>query len=109
MGGTGTTTPTATSSVSTPPRFVTGIGFRYQPMTPSQLQVDAQRTLANVTSLNPGREINVALENGTLVLRGTVADDDDRRLAEAIVRMVPGVHDVVNQLQARNAVAQSGQ
>jgi BON domain len=109
MGGTGTSTPTATTSAPTPPRFVTTIGFSYQPMVASQVQVDAQRTLANITSLDPNRNINVALVNGALVLRGTVANDDDRRVAEAIVRMMPGVHDVVNELQSRTAMVQTGQ
>jgi hypothetical protein len=109
MGGGGTSTPTATTSVPTPPRFVTTIGFSYQPVTASQVQVDAQRTLANITSLDPNSSINVALVNGALVLRGTVANDDDRRVAETIVRMMPGVHDVVNELQSRTAMVRTGQ
>jgi osmotically-inducible protein OsmY len=33
-----------------------------------------------------------------VILRGRVADDDERRLAEGMVRMEPGVREVRNEL-----------
>jgi len=45
--------------------------------------------------LDSGNTIQVATDRGALVLRGIVNDDHERRLAEAIARLTPGVHELV--------------
>jgi osmotically-inducible protein OsmY len=45
------------------------------------------------------------LPDSIVVLRGTVTSDDDRRLAEGIVRLEPGVRVVRNELQLAGGVA----
>jgi osmotically-inducible protein OsmY len=42
--------------------------------------------------------IQVATEGDSLVLRGIVKDEHDRRLAEAIARLTPGVRELRNEL-----------
>jgi len=42
--------------------------------------------------------ITVEVIDGLVVLRGRVADPDDRRMAEAMVRLTPGVREVRNEL-----------
>ena len=43
--------------------------------------------------------INANVEENTIVLTGSVATESDKRLAEKIVRLEPGVHSVRNELQ----------
>jgi hypothetical protein len=66
-----------------------------------QLQQDMRASLQNSTALPSGQNLNVTVDNGTLVLTGTVASDRERRLAENLVRlsMTNGVRDVRNQIQ----------
>jgi osmotically-inducible protein OsmY len=60
--------------------------------------------LARSTALSPGRDINAALDGPVLVLRGTVADEHDRRIAEGIARLSPGVREVRNELKVRETL-----
>jgi hypothetical protein len=43
--------------------------------------------------------IRVSMDGNTVQLQGQVATDKERRIVEGMVRMTPGVVDVVNQLQ----------
>ena len=47
---------------------------------------------------NPGG-IAIEVEGGTVVLKGQVSDDDQRRLVEGMMRLTPGVRDVRNELK----------
>lgn len=42
--------------------------------------------------------MQVGLEGQTVVLRGTVPDERERRAAESMLRFVPGVREVRNEL-----------
>jgi osmotically-inducible protein OsmY len=42
--------------------------------------------------------MEVSIENGVATLRGVVATDDDRRLAERLARLEPGIRRIDNQL-----------
>jgi hypothetical protein len=54
--------------------------------------------------------IQVLSEGPTVVLRGVVGDEGERRLAESLARFTPGVYDVRNELQVGSASsAPSGQ
>jgi len=41
----------------------------------------------------------VEAQGEVIVLRGRVADEDERRLVEGMVRLEPGVHEVRNELE----------
>lgn len=45
------------------------------------------------------RGVALSVEDGTVTLRGTVKSEGDRRLAEQLVRLEPGVRSVVNELE----------
>lgn len=45
------------------------------------------------------RGVALSVEEGTVTLRGTVKSEGDRRLAEQLVRLEPGVRSVVNELE----------
>ena len=49
--------------------------------------------------LPAGAPVAVAVQGSTAVLQGTVATEHDRELAEALVRLEPGISHVVNELQ----------
>jgi hypothetical protein len=59
---------------------------------------DLQAIIARSTRLTSAAGITVATEGNTVVLTGTVASEDDRRIAENMLRLHPGVVDIRNQL-----------
>jgi hypothetical protein len=111
LGGTGTglyssggySSNSATSGVRRAPAYTATLGFPYTPATPSKLQTDVQQKLANSTALTSSRNIQVVVDGSTVVLQGRVADDRDRRLAESLVRLTPGVRDVQNNIEVGQA------
>lgn len=56
------------------------------------------KRLQNSRSLVGASDLSATSEEGTLVLRGRVADEYQRRLAEQIARLDPAVHRVRNEL-----------
>jgi hypothetical protein len=81
------------------PAYTTSLGFAHQPPSASRLAGEAAQVLERSTRLTPTRDIKVVAEGQIIVLQGWVADDHDRRLAEALVRLTPGVHEVRNELK----------
>ncbi|HEV3255294.1 MAG TPA: BON domain-containing protein [Gemmataceae bacterium] len=67
----------------------------------SALQREVQAVVARSRSLPSKDGIQVAVDGQTLVLRGTVSDDHERRLTEMLIRLTPGVHEVRNELRVR--------
>jgi hypothetical protein len=63
-----------------------------------RLQSDVQAVLNRSSRLDSARTIQVATALDGLVLRGIVKDDHDRRLAEAMARLTPGVRELRNEL-----------
>jgi hypothetical protein len=87
--------------------YTASTGFDYRPAGPNQVQGEVERVLSRSTSLGPNRNIQVAVEGPSLVLRGTVASDQDRHLAEALIRLTPGVYEVRNELEVAGTISQS--
>jgi len=79
--------------------------------TAAPLHADILTVIQNVPALQVaymgnGAGINVAIEGDVVVLRGVVLDQDQRSLAENVVRLSPGVHNVRNELQVAHIVPQ---
>ncbi len=75
------------------------LGFpRPGPGTPADLSQTLTRRLANSARIAKFSPIEVVLVQGTAVLRGAVATDHDRALAERAVLLEPGVQAVRNEL-----------
>lgn len=104
-----------TSGYSMPPisrgaRFTVGLGFASPAGTTNpRLSQELQQQFANSQRFASGKDINVSVENNVVVLRGKVADDHERELAEMVVRLSPGVYDVRNELQVGGIVASGAQ
>lgn len=62
---------------------------------------DVQRSIAGASGLTNAAGVSVQLDNGVVVLRGRVASEDERRLAENVARLSPGVRQVKNELVVR--------
>jgi hypothetical protein len=81
------------------PAYATTIGFPYRLPSGVQLQSDLQGVINRSEALAGAKDnIRVAVTGRLAVLQGAVATPHDRRLAEALVRLEPGVADVQNDL-----------
>ncbi|MFO0966995.1 MAG: BON domain-containing protein [Gemmataceae bacterium] len=63
-----------------------------------ELQRNLQTMLDNSAALRKLRGLDVAVDSGTVVLRGAVTSERERKLVEGMVRLTPGVRDVRNEL-----------
>jgi hypothetical protein len=75
-------------------RFLSAMGWE-------DLMADLLEDVANAlhwTLAIPRYRVTPAVEHGLVVLRGIVDSIDQRSCAEAIVRMVPGVHRIRNDI-----------
>jgi hypothetical protein len=109
-GGTGTTIGGRFPGVSTvgmrrAPTFVTALAEDLKPSgyssivpPPNQMVMELRGALDRSTSLREPSNIRLYMEDSTVVLQGVVASDKERRLAEGLVRVTPGVRDVRNEL-----------
>jgi hypothetical protein len=100
-GGSQSFTSSGTGVVRRAPAYVATLGFRSTPPPPLQLQADLQGVISRSGQLPSKDGIQVGIEDGVVVLRGAVADDAERRLAEGMLRLTPGVHEVRNDITVR--------
>ena len=63
------------------------------------IQPDLQGVVSRATRLPSRDRIQVLADGETIVLRGQVRDERERRLAEAMIRLSPGVRLVRNELE----------
>jgi hypothetical protein len=89
----GLQSPRAISYVAIP-RFATPT------ITPDQLRTNLQTVISSSTTISNVRGVQVeAQQNGIVVLRGSVADEDEARLVEGMMLLSPGVREVKNELK----------
>jgi hypothetical protein len=109
VGGTGSNNMNSLGAssigVRRAPAYTTALGFDYRPEPPSRIQSDLQQYISHSDRLASRNDIHVSVDGTTVILRGTVADEHERRLAEALSRLSPGVHDLRNELSVRGATA----
>jgi len=89
-----------TYGVPRSPVYTTVLGdsvpmVRHSPVT---LLADVRDVLGRSSYLPSKQNINVQVKDGVVLLSGQVASDSERRSAEGMVRMTPGVQGVDNQL-----------
>jgi hypothetical protein len=89
------------------PRYTMGLGFESPVgvVTNPRLSEELQRQFTGSARFGAGNNIKVAVENNVVVLRGKVAGEHERDLAEMLVRLSPGVYNVQNDLQVEGDVA----
>ncbi|HEX6987254.1 MAG TPA: BON domain-containing protein, partial [Planctomycetaceae bacterium] len=83
-----------------PMRPTQRIAFDFTPATPAAAVERVTSRFDGIVSRRPELSgVTFATDDsGRVVLRGTVPSDDARQLAAALVRLEPGVREVVNEL-----------
>lgn len=79
------------------PRLV--VDFDYQSPPTDGVERDLTRMINASTSIFRQGRIDVTLDDRRATIQGVVASERDRRLAEDLVRLEPGVSEVANQLR----------
>ena len=99
--GTGTTFAGANSAgIRRSPGYVTEAVFEMPARaTLETMRPELQSVLSRATRLPSRDSIRVTTDGDTVVLRGQVRDERERRLAEAMIRLSPGVRLVRNELK----------
>jgi BON domain len=70
--------------------------------------IDLQAVVDRSSLLKSRKGVSVSVEDGVVVLRGEVASERDRRLAEGIMRLEPGVAEVRNELIVNGSAPKTG-
>ena len=60
---------------------------------------DARLVIDRSSALPSRANIQMGMDGEAIVLTGLVADDRERQMAEALLRLTPGVRDVRNELE----------
>lgn len=97
-GGGGVIAATQANRIGTRITYSATLKFPAKPILHTEVHAEVRSILDRSTMLKNPAGIQVALEDRTVVLRGNVADDDERRLVEGMIRLTPGVRDVRNEL-----------
>jgi len=67
------------------------------------LEEHVQKAIAADASLSPeAKSVTVSVQDGTVTLRGTVADEIEKSNLNAIAANIPGVRRVDNQLEVKS-------
>lgn len=104
-GGLGTGLGASSNSTTRrSPSYSATVAFPHRAAVPSRIVTDLQAMLTRSSALSNSPNIKVSVDGNTVVLQGQAADEHDRRLAEGMVRLTPGVHDVRNELQVRETL-----
>ena len=74
------------------------IKFAAPPMAAPRLQADLRGVLDRAPTLANPAAVQVQVEGTAVVLRGAVRDGEEARLVEGLVRLTPGVRQIVNEL-----------
>jgi hypothetical protein len=95
VGGLGGMSSSSTPQVS----YAATVGFRPPAVATTVVRADLQAMVNRSSALSRPGNIQVEAAGDVIVLRGKVANDDERRLIEGLVRLEPGVHEVRNELE----------
>jgi hypothetical protein len=94
----------STVGIRKSPTYVTEPRFRLPPVSLGALETNVRGAIEQSSQLQSnGNNVRIMMDGPVVVLRGTVEARDDRNLAEDLVRLVPGVTAVSNELIVRTA------
>jgi hypothetical protein len=99
LAGTGATTATTAAITASPAIAAPSleVGFHLAPLGHGPAH-EVSEVLGRVSQIRKLTPIAVSMQGDTVILRGTVATEHDRGLAEDIARLQPGVWNVHNEL-----------
>jgi osmotically-inducible protein OsmY len=96
-----TTSGYTSQSVRRSPNYTTALSEELPIVRPTLIRANVQDIINRSTVLTSASGITVDVQGPVVVLRGEVATAKDRRIAEGMLRMTPGVLDVVNELRIK--------
>ena len=82
----------------TPITYAMEVKFQAPAIVPARLQTDLLGLVSRTTAIRQPGNVRIEVAGTTVILRGQVADDEERRVVEGMVRMEPGVREVRNEL-----------
>lgn len=88
-----------TSTMQRLPAVVVVPDFDARPVNAGILEEELQRVIERSTTLTSKENIRVTVGSEMVVMKGQVSDERQRRLAEAMIRLTPGVRNVRNDLE----------
>ncbi|MDY3563794.1 BON domain-containing protein [Gemmata sp. JC673] len=100
-GRTGTTGSTQSGILIPLPvqiNYTAQLQFPAAPVAAPRLNAELRGAIDTGGLANPTSVQVVADANNNVTLRGTVRDDDEKRLAEGLIRLTPGVRAITNEL-----------
>jgi hypothetical protein len=95
VGGLGGLSSSSSPQVS----YAATVGFRPPAMAVPVVRADLQAMVNRSSAIRVPGNVKVESVGDVIVLRGKVADEDERRLIEGMVHLEPGVHEVRNELE----------
>ena len=100
-GRTGQTGQTNQNQSAT--RVIYSASLKFAPPVKPTAQVESElrEILDRSTSLSNPAAIELSVEDKVVTIRGKVASEDERSLAEGLIRLAPGVRGVKNELQTQ--------
>ncbi|MBI3411579.1 MAG: BON domain-containing protein [Planctomycetes bacterium] len=99
LGNTSSAEGFTTVGIRRAPSYTTALGADMPLVKHAPVQVRAELVRSLETSpFFKDKNIQVAVDGGLVILQGQVANDRERRIAEGVVRLTPGVRDVRNEL-----------
>ena len=100
MGGsTGRVNSYITEPIFDLPSKERGTGPNSPGIVPPRVQTEAQSVLSKTARFQGDYAIQVESRGPALVLRGKVPNPREKRIAETMVRLTPGVREIVNELE----------
>jgi len=84
-----------------PASYTTSIAFKYRPTPQAEVHSNLRQMLARSSDLAGNDSLEVLMDGQTVVVRGTVAEFQQSRLAENLLRLSPGVRNVRNEIQVQ--------
>jgi hypothetical protein len=95
MGNTGN----SAANTAAQPGYVLRPGFNVSAPANAEVPVRVQKVLVASSSLPSAGSFALTMEGSVLVMKGQVASESEKRLAEAMLHLEPGVYEVRNELQ----------
>lgn len=83
-----------------PPRYT--LATNLSGPEPSAVEASLQRHLRELPGVRWTSPLEVTVDGRTAILRGAVASERDRELAEALVQFEPGISEIQNDLEIRS-------
>lgn len=81
------------------------VGFQAPPVSAAAFNTSFSQRLSKIPAMSQGGQVEVGLVGRTAILRGTVASESDRQLAEMLVQLEPEVLQVQNELVVEQPAA----